>query len=82
MRNWNSQIGTWVNGLLSQQAPMAIGTFPRNRAATSAAGTIWKGIGIIEKNRPAEMPVATELRHGTQKLRCNKGADKHFHQPR
>ena len=69
-------------GLVTQQAAMANGTLARNRMAISAAGIIWKGISIIEKNKPMARPLATVSRQGIHKARLAMGRVIAFHHGR
>ena len=71
-----------MNGFVNQHAAIAKGPFPRARMDKIAAGTIWNGINIMEKNKPMDNPVATELRHGTHKLRWKSGLEIFCHQGR
>jgi hypothetical protein len=50
--------------------------------AMTAAGSIWNGINIIEKNNPMASPDATVSRHGTHRLRRNNGFEIICHQRR
>lgn len=87
MNHWPSQIwanqkGPFVIGLLMKHAAMAKGTFPLTRMARTAAKIDCGMKGIIEKKRPIARPAATVSRHGTHKLRWNKGLEIFCHHGR
>jgi len=56
-----------VTGLEIQTNPSDRGIFAVRKNARKAAGTIWKGIGIMHMNRPIMAPRETDLR-----LKCQR----------
>ena len=68
-RSWKSMRGIWEMGLLTQQAAMAKGMFPRPMKQQTAARSIWKGMGSMAQKRPMDMPMETLRTQGRQRSR-------------
>lgn len=68
-RSWKSMRGSWVMGLLTQQAATAMGILPRPMKQQTAAMSIWKGRGSMAQKRPMENPMETLLTQGRQRSR-------------
>ena len=81
-RNWAKRIAGVVKGLENQQAAIAKGILARKRIAKSAAGSVWNGINITEKNKPMARPEATVSRQGSHRLRSKSGRETACHHGR